>query len=193
MPSLHTSELKEWLQKANQLLWREPRIFEEVFVECGTYRGDSVVAARKVFPTVHTIEISHELWEAAKQRFAADSGVTCHHGNSPDVLATLMPQFGRVPTVVWLDAHWSKGNTSFHSVHVPLLQELRVLCEKAEGPCLLLIDDVRLFGGNSDGIDWTSVSQKTILDIVGPRVLSFWFAASPINETDRMIVVLRSL
>lgn len=168
-------------------------MFGDVFVECGTYGGDSVVAARKVFRTVHTIEISHELWERARARFATDGGVTCHHGNSPDVLATLLPPFGKLPLVFWLDAHWSKGNTSFQSVHVPLLQELRVIVSKAEGPCLLLIDDVRLFGGASDGIDWTGVSQQAVLDIVGPRVLSFWFAASTLNESDRMIVVLKSL
>jgi hypothetical protein len=193
MPSLGEHELREWLAQANPLVWAEPRIFGEVFVECGTYFGDSVVTARKVFPTVHTIEISSELWEAAQKRFAGDAHVTCHWGHSPDVLATLLPKFDRTPVVFWLDAHWSQGRTSFHDVHVPLLQELRVICEKAQGPCLLLIDDVRLFGGAQDGIDWTCVTDTAVMDLLKPRILMSWKAASTLNDSDRLIVVLRGL
>jgi hypothetical protein len=191
MPSLGEHELREWVGQANHLLWTEPRIFGDVFVECGTYFGDSVVTARKVFPTVHTIEISSELWEAAHKRFAADPNVTCHFGHSPDVLATLLPQLDRTPVVVWLDAHWSKGSTSFHDVHVPLLHELRVISEMAQGPCLLLIDDVRLFGGAQDGIDWTAVTQNAVMDLLKPRIMASWKAPSALNDSDRLIVVLR--
>lgn len=193
MPSLLEDEVRDWMRQANQLLWREPRIFGDVFVECGTYVGDSVVSARRVFPTVHTIEISSDLWEHARKRFAHDPNVTCHLGNSPDILATLLPTLGRIPAVFWLDAHWSKGGTSFHSVHVPLLDELRVICEKAQGPCLLLIDDVRLFGGTEDGIDWTPITQKKVLEIVQKRALTSWKAASPMCDADRLIVVLRGI
>jgi hypothetical protein len=192
MPSLKESEVREWLRQANQLLWREPRIFGDVFVESGTYLGDSVPVALRVFPSVHTIEISSELCEAARRRFAHDARVTCHLGNSPDVLATLLPSLGQIPTVFWLDAHWSKGQTSFHSVHVPLLHELQVICDKALGPCLIVIDDVRLFGRFEEGIDWSAVTHKRVLDIVAPRALTSWSAASSLGQQDRLIVVLRS-
>jgi len=192
MPSLREDELREWLRQANQLLWREPRIFGDVFVESGTYLGDSVPVALRVFPSVHTIEISSDLWEAARNRFAHDSRVTCHCGNSPNVLATLLPSLVQTPTVFWLDAHWSKGQTAFHSVHVPLLDELQVICDTAQGPCLVIIDDVRLFGRFEEGIDWSAVTHKRVLDIVAPRALASWSAPSSLSESDRLVVVLRS-
>lgn len=193
MPSLQESDLSDWMARANQLLWKETDVFGQVFVESGTYYGDTVEMARHVVPTVHTIEISKDLWQRATERFAQAPNVTCHHGDSPSVLTTLLPTLGTVPVMFWLDAHWSKGTTSFHSKHVPLLDELRIICQNAQGPCLLMIDDVRLFGGRADGIDWSGVTEAEIDAVVASRVLSKWKAPSPLSQTDRLIVVLQSL
>jgi hypothetical protein len=128
--------LVEWLARPLAL---------QAAVETGTYRGDSAVALRKLFPRVWTIELSEELYEAAKVRYGTISGLTFVHGPSPEVLSDLAPRIG--PALYWLDAHWSEGETAGREGQCPVLAEIEAIdaSSPASGESCLLIDDARFF------------------------------------------------
>ena len=116
-----------------------------VFIETGTYKGDSVAAVRPVFRELHTCELSPELHAAAKLRFEDDPAVHCHLGSSPDRLRSLAVLHARHPVMYWLDAHWCSGNqTAGQESQCPLLDELEAIAP-LHTESVVWIDDARYF------------------------------------------------
>lgn len=116
-----------------------------VFVETGTYEGDTAAEMQKIFPRVYTVELSEELASRAKARFAGSSTTTVFHGESPEVLYSLRPLLTGEPVLYWLDAHWCSGSETAGEVsQCPLLTELEALQPLNERSAVL-IDDARLF------------------------------------------------
>ena len=54
----------------------------DVFVETGTYVGETTNVAASIFDAIHTIELSERLYLAAARRFINDINVSVHHGSS---------------------------------------------------------------------------------------------------------------
>lgn len=75
-----------------------------VFIETGTYYGDTVEAVKRLYGSVISIEVDGELYRKACERFVADAHVSIVHGDCarkmPEVLAGL-----HEPAVFWLDGH----------------------------------------------------------------------------------------
>lgn len=115
------------------------------FVETGTYRGGTTAYAARLFEQVHSIELDPALARGARERFAGDSRITVHEGNSAAVLRALLPTLS-TSCLFWLDAHYSGGVTARGDSDCPLVQELEAIAALAVKPCALLIDDVQLFG-----------------------------------------------
>ncbi|MGB8854114.1 MAG: hypothetical protein WCC69_11165 [Pirellulales bacterium] len=116
-----------------------------VFIETGTFKGDSVAAVRPSFEELHTCELSPELHAAATQRFANDPAVHCHLGSSPDRLRALAAIHARHPVMYWLDAHWcSAAQTAGEESQCPLLEELEAIAP-LHPESIVWIDDARYF------------------------------------------------
>lgn len=116
-----------------------------VFIETGTFKGDSVAAVRPFFRELHTCELSPELHVAAMQRFADDPAVHCHRGSSPDWLRALAASHARHPVMYWLDAHWcSAAQTAGQESQCPLLEELEAIAP-LHPESIVWIDDARYF------------------------------------------------
>ena len=116
----------------------------EVFVETGTYEGDSVQAATEFFAELHTIELSDELFAGAAERFKDSPQVHVHHGSSPDVLGELSGRLGQRSVLYWLDAHWCGEDSAKGELECPLLFELEAIGSLGERS-VVMIDDARLF------------------------------------------------
>lgn len=116
----------------------------KVFVETGTYEGDSVQAATAFFDELHTIELSDELFAAAAERFKDLPQVHVHHGSSPDVLGELSGRLRRRSALYWLDAHWCGEGSARGEVECPLLFELEAI-GSLSARSVVMIDDARLF------------------------------------------------
>ncbi|TXH41573.1 MAG: hypothetical protein E6Q90_11440 [Actinobacteria bacterium] len=117
-----------------------------VFIETGTYRGDSAAQAAATFDRVHTIELSQDLAQAARSRFRGTS-VTCHEGDSRELLPEILPD-PETPVLLWLDAHYSGGVTAGHQDRCPVLSELEiVLARRRPGATVIAVDDARCFTG----------------------------------------------
>jgi hypothetical protein len=115
-----------------------------LFVETGTYEGDTALWASSVFPRVITIERSAAQHERAVRRLAAASNVVCMLGDSRTQLAEIAAGLDG-PAVFWLDAHWSGGETYGSGDECPLLGELAALAA-ARAPRFVFVDAVRRLG-----------------------------------------------
>lgn len=116
-----------------------------VFVETGTFEGETIALMRPYFDEIHSIELSDSYFAKAVERFASDSAIHLHHGDSPGILARLGPTLARKSVLYWLDAHWCVADDSAGSrSQCPLLAELDALGE-LNAASVLAIDDARLF------------------------------------------------
>jgi hypothetical protein len=111
-------------------------------VETGTWRGEGARRLAAVFPEVVTIELSPELHEAARHVLTTNSHVRLLHGQSPAVLRELVDG---TPTLYWLDAHWSHGDTAGQDDQCPLLEEIAAISGGSTPTDCILIDDARYF------------------------------------------------
>jgi hypothetical protein len=139
-----------------------------VFIETGTFLGDTVDFFKDKFDTVYSIELSAELAQKAQKRFAAQKNVKIIQGNSGEVLSDITRQLSK-PAMFWLDGHYSSEffvngefiRTAKADKDTPIESELRILMQ-SEQPHIILIDDARLFVGAGD---YPSIDQ--IKKIIG--------------------------
>jgi hypothetical protein len=132
-------------------------------IETGTYVGDTARALAGMFEEVVTIERSDHYYNRARDRLEGLSNVTLIHGHSGEQLAAVAGDPG--PTLYWLDAHWSGGDTAGSDDPVPLLHELDAIGGGDPRDCIV-IDDAREFATSPDP-RWPSLPD--VLDKVRAR------------------------
>lgn len=118
----------------------------EIFVETGTYRGDTVWFFRNDFRSIFTIEVQPNLARLAAERFAGYPHITVVEGDSADKLAEVIPRITG-PCLFWLDGHYSAGITGKGASDCPIWGELDAILGHLGHPFGLLIDDARCFDG----------------------------------------------
>lgn len=117
----------------------------DVFVETGTFNGDTVESVKKLFDEIYSIELSQVLWAKAARRFEDCRHVRVLHGNSPEKLREVHSELRDSGVLYWLDAHWCIAtNTAGELSQCPLLEELQTI-GKLNDKSAVLIDDARLF------------------------------------------------
>ena len=114
-----------------------------VFVETGTFHGETTKWAATCFESVHTIERAEGLYNLHRHELSQIRGVTPHLGDSRTILPRILEQIGSRKAVFWLDSHWSGFDTAGVDDECPLLDELSCLAGRHED--IILIDDARLF------------------------------------------------
>lgn len=117
----------------------------DVFIETGTFLGDTSFKAAKVFKNVHTIEASDEIYKKAKVNLECCNNVTMHLGDSGNVLKDLLPNLkGKI--VFWLDGHYSgihEGHQTALTPENPLIKELAQIKNSKLSDSIIMIDDIR--------------------------------------------------
>lgn len=162
----------------------------QIFVETGTYLGETTNVAKDIFQQVHTIEIKKELFENARAKFSQHLNVLCYLGDSSILLENICKTLNK-PTCFWLDGHWSAGDTGKGLKNVPLYEELELIMKHCSQKCVILIDDCRLFEKTGNDLDgWEVINKNTILDIVKSRIDSYSFYPSSLHREDRMVIIL---
>ena len=128
------TELVSKLQKAYNV---------QLFVETGTYQGNTALWAAEHFQTVITIEASPEIYAQVVATHSQVKNVKFLYGHSKEQLATLVPSMNE-PCIFWLDGHWCGGVSYGEEDECPLLEELLIINRSAQDH-FILIDDARLF------------------------------------------------
>jgi hypothetical protein len=85
------------------------------------------------------------LFARAQARFHGLSGITLIQGDSAREIARVLPQL-KVPTLFWLDGHWSDGVTAHGDTNTPVREELAAILAAPDLSHVILIDDAREFG-----------------------------------------------
>jgi hypothetical protein len=128
-----------------------------VFVETGTFLGDTVETLKGDFDRLYSIELSEELTARAQKRFASDAKVTIIQGDSGNELHALLDQL-KEPALFWLDGHYSSEffvgdeyiETAKGAKFTPILEELSAIFSHSIKSHVILIDDARCFVGSHD-------------------------------------------
>ncbi len=128
------------------------------FIETGTHRGQMVAAFRDVAPAIYSVELSDSYAQAAKKRFKGLDHVRIIQGNSAEQLPLILNQ-QHGPSLIWLDAHYSGGDTAKGAEDSPISQEIKAVLESPYRH-FVCIDDARCFDG-SDG--YPSIAELKLM------------------------------
>lgn len=166
-----------------------------IFVETGTYLGETIFQMEKFFKILHTIEIKEEFHRIIKSRYTGDK-ITFHLGDSSNILNELVDDLTD-NTIFFLDGHWSSGDTGRGEKDCPLMEEVEAIMKKFNHSAILIIDDYRLFGkGPSEKneiVDWTNISKDKLLELTKNRMSEYYHLPSSLHLEDRLIIHLKSL
>jgi hypothetical protein len=124
-----------------------------VFVETGTYEGETTQRLSRDFDRLYTVEIDPELARLARMRFGRSPHVTALEGSGPERLREVLADLDR-PALFWLDSHPCTTKTS--GAGSPAVDELRQVMAHPVPGHVVLVDDVRLLSG-TDG--WPTLEE----------------------------------
>jgi hypothetical protein len=115
-----------------------------ILVESGTYKGGTVRFCAPRMDRVISVELDPQLFEAARRRFTNEPGVEILHGDATEVIPKVVSRLTE-PPLIWLDGHYSGGETARGEVVEPALAILDRLSTRPPGSTVV-VDDLRLFG-----------------------------------------------
>ena len=180
MPSLTIDEVLRFSK------WKS-----NVFIETGTYLGETISNVVNNFDRVYSIELSSNYAQKAIEKFKNNAKVKIIQGDSSVVIGDLADKVND-SVFFWLDGHWSSGDTARGDLDCPLLEEVKQINNKYKNKCILAIDDVRLFGTYVTE-DWSNITRDSVINIVKDRLVSCHYFPSHLNSEDRMVLHLRDL
>src|SRR3954452_18364513 len=129
-------------------------------IETGTLHGGGARLMGELFDSAASIELSPELHAAASAELAGAPNVEILLGDSREVLPTLVDP--EVPTLFFLDGHWSGGETAGEEFECPVLGEVAALTPGHRDDCVV-IDDARLFTASPppphDPEKWPTIAE----------------------------------
>jgi hypothetical protein len=129
----------------------------DVFIETGTYMGDTIEYLKNEFNRLFSIELNEDLATKATNRFKNESKIRIIQGDSATQLGAILFEINS-PVVFWLDGHYSSEFQSGDEYIVtgkgekdtPVMEELIQISRHPVKGHVILIDDARLFNGNDD-------------------------------------------
>jgi hypothetical protein len=122
------------------------RIGADCLIETGTFRGVMAARCARVFATVLTVELDAKLAAQAKAFLAKYRNVTVYQGDAVALLPQMLAHPGAGRCVIFLDAHYSGGETAHGEVPEPAIAELDILAQHRDRIAGIVIDDFRSFG-----------------------------------------------
>lgn len=117
-----------------------------VFVETGTFKGDTLASIAATGLRSISVELSREYFDRANQRFAGMKNVELHQGDAADVLPRIVATLNE-PALFWLDGHYSAGETAHGALASPISAEMRCILDSPVPGHVILIDDAHEFTG----------------------------------------------
>jgi hypothetical protein len=123
-----------------------------VFVETGTYKGDTIDILLQLDEfkesQIYSLELSDVFYERCKAKYANRDNVTIVHANSKYELFSVIENIN-TPITFWLDSHWSGiPDVGFDADTIcPILYELKQIKQHHINTHTIIVDDIRLMNG----------------------------------------------
>ena len=161
-----------------------------IFIETGTYLGETTFEMEKHFNFVHTIEIKKQFYNNVKKKYNGNK-IKFYLGDSSFCLKEICKNINN-NSIFFLDGHWSSGNTGRGKKDCPLYEELEVINEIFKYNAIIIIDDCRLFGKGPNKknaiCNWEDINKEKILEILKKRLNNYYFLPSVLDKNDRLIL-----
>lgn len=133
----------------------------DIFVETGTYLGDTVKLALEYgFKKIHSIELNKKLYDDAVEMFKDEPAVKIWLGDSVEILPLIIEEIGNNRATFWLDAHASGPLVGGKSGGSPVVDELNIIDKSVCKEHTIFVDDKRLFGS----AEWSYVSLSSAME-----------------------------
>jgi len=181
MPSLHLAFLNTLREDFNKY---------SIFIESGTYYGETIYNMEQYFDKLYTIELSEHFYNLTKNKYNGDK-ITFLHGDSSVVLYDLLITIDK-PCIFFLDGHYSSHGTAQGIKDVPIYEELLAIKTHCKHNALIIIDDCRLFGTNGPE-NWIDINTDKIVSILSDRIIETYYLDSELCKNDRLIISIASL
>ena len=149
------------------------------YIETGTYLGEGVKSVLTTYENIHSIELSEKWYNYNVEQFKQNPNVKIHLGDSKIILPELLNTINE-PVTIYLDAHYSGGETAFGEEECPLLFELELL-KMREYDDIIIIDDCRLLGNKGTcgcgpnhpiyptmNYDWSNIKESSVVNLIKP-------------------------
>ena len=156
-----------------------------LFIETGTYNGDTIFAMESYFNKLYTIEYSDKYYSNTKNKYNGDK-INFILGDSSIVFETLLPTITE-KTIFFLDGHWSFGDTKRGEKDCPLVEEITHINNLFQNEAIIIIDDCRLFGTHYNE-DWSEINKDILLNILDRRINKIYNLDSEYAINDRLII-----
>jgi hypothetical protein len=122
------------------------RTHARCLIESGTFLGVTAGRCASAFERVLTIELDAKLASQAAAYLRRFSNVEVIQGDALKILPQIIGRDDANRAVVFLDGHFSGGDTALGEMPEPAIQELAILAQHKERICGIVVDDFRLFG-----------------------------------------------
>jgi hypothetical protein len=99
-----------------------------IFIETGTYLGETTLAMADVFYHCYTIGYDRSVYDRTNVIFSDRKNITLYHGDSGKLLGSILANLNE-PAIFWLDAHYSGGITGRAETDTPIRHELRQILQ----------------------------------------------------------------
>ena len=171
-----------------------------VFIETGTYNGETIFSMVPLFNKLYTIEISEKYYTNTKNYYFSnnllennssyDKKINFLLGDSSIVLQYILPIITD-KCIFFLDGHWSSDDTGRGEKDCPLIEEITHINNLCKTDAIIIIDDFRLFEkGPINGFneDWVDINKQKIVDILQQRISKVYHLDSECSKDDRLII-----
>lgn len=132
------------LTKLRNILYCRKATGADTVIEIGTYKGVTARRLSRHFKRVISVEIVPALHDIAKRTCAGHDNIELLLGDGKDLLDVVSSQVKNA--VLFLDGHYSGGQTGFGEEPEPVLSELDVIRDRLGNYAAIIVDDFRLFG-----------------------------------------------
>jgi hypothetical protein len=178
----------QWLERIQE---RYPGYKDiDCFVETGTYQGGTTFKVSNSFKTVHTVELSEQLYNMAKAKaeLMKVNNIVFYNGDSGKIIYNLCEQINE-PAIFFLDGHYcgdGRGSVKGPEGN-PLLKEIAAINGRAYAD-IIIVDDIWLFGKKvpERNLDWLGITKESIMSRIDKERAVHTF----VND-DRFIIYLK--
>jgi hypothetical protein len=132
--------------KVRQIKALARRTNSRVFVEAGTFLGNTAMRCSSAFEKVITIELDAKLFQQAKNYLSRRANVLCLEGDALKILPTVLEKSDVADALIFLDGHFSGGVTAHGDLAEPACEEIALLARYKSKINAIVVDDFRCFG-----------------------------------------------